>query len=136
MTPPLPPPLTLSKNQLLRFLSIYTSKIARKPLYVAKLRRHVAMNMSKSWPIPLVPKLSKVTTHYIIRYHTTRTKEITFFYPKGAISFLKYAQTMAIFGLECSRCHGFSNPLFFDPTLYSVLLSTYTGTTNVVWHHQ
>ena len=43
---PLPPPLTLSKIQLLRFLSIYTSKIATKLHYVAMLRRHVVSNIS------------------------------------------------------------------------------------------
>ena len=46
MTPPLPPPLTLSKIWYLQFLSIYASKIARKPLYVAMLRRHVATNIT------------------------------------------------------------------------------------------
>ena len=43
----MPPPLTLSKIQLLRFLSIYTLKIARKTLYVAMLRHHVVSNISK-----------------------------------------------------------------------------------------
>ena len=47
---PLPPPLTLSKIWYLRFLSIYASKIARKPLYVAMLRRHVATNIT-NWDV-------------------------------------------------------------------------------------
>ena len=45
MTPPLPPPLTLSKIQLLQFLSIYASKIVRNPIYVAMLRHHVVSNI-------------------------------------------------------------------------------------------
>ena len=40
------PPLTLSKIHPLRFLSIYASKIARNPIYVAMLRHHVVSNIS------------------------------------------------------------------------------------------
>ena len=48
MTPPLPPPLTLSKIWHLRVLSIYASKIARKSLYVAMLRHHVVSNITNT----------------------------------------------------------------------------------------
>ena len=42
----MPPPLTLSKIQLLRFLSICASQIAKKSICVEMLRHHVAMNIS------------------------------------------------------------------------------------------
>ena len=42
----MPPPLTLSKIQLLRFLSICASQSAIKSICVAMLRRHVATNIS------------------------------------------------------------------------------------------
>ena len=42
----MPPPLTLRKIQLLRFLSICASQSAIKSICVAMLRHHVAMNIS------------------------------------------------------------------------------------------
>ena len=44
----MPPPLTLSKIQLLRFLSICASQSATKSVCVAMLRHHVATNISST----------------------------------------------------------------------------------------